>query len=92
MIYRLSSTKWFALLLCIREPQHHDQGRCWELPGGGIDTGETFVAPALGHAGERRLQNEIESSTERFYPGSLQKYVRRVLEGERIDEPFECFS
>ena len=36
--------------------------------------------------------HEIEASAERFYPGSLQKYVRRALEGERIEEPFEYFS
>jgi 8-oxo-dGTP pyrophosphatase MutT (NUDIX family) len=145
-----------VLLFCIREPLYPEEGTCWELPGGGIDSGETYVTAALRelreetgiiaepkqvgrpiwsrratfrHAGERRLQNEVvvivrldvsrpeideaeqladeqetylgflwwsvrevEASAERFYPGSLQKYVRRALEGERIHEPFEYFS
>jgi 8-oxo-dGTP pyrophosphatase MutT (NUDIX family) len=144
------------LLFHIYEPLYPDVGTCWELPGGGIDSGETYVTAALRelheetgvaaaprqvgqpiwlrratfrHAGERRVQNEvvvtirlnvsrpdvdearqledeketylgfrwwsvneIEASAEQFYPGSLQKYVRRVLAGERIEEPFEYFS
>jgi 8-oxo-dGTP pyrophosphatase MutT (NUDIX family) len=144
------------LLFRIYEPFYPEEGTCWELPGGGIDEGETYVTAALRelheetgittapeqvsrpiwsrratfrHAGERRVQNEvvvtirlndtcpsvdesnqladeqetyfgycwwstdeIEASAERFYPGSLQRYIRRVLDGERIDEPFEHFS
>jgi 8-oxo-dGTP pyrophosphatase MutT (NUDIX family) len=144
------------LLFRIREPLYPEEGTCWELPGGGIDAGETYVsagvrelreetgiqaepgnvgAPAwwrratFRHAGTRRLQNEvvvvvrlglsgpavdetkqlaeeketycgfrwwsvsdIEASAERFYPGSLPAYVRRVLAGEQIEEPFEYFS
>lgn len=144
------------LLFRIHEPLYPEEGTCWELPGGGIDDGETYVTAALRelreetgivaessdvgppawsrratfrHAGERRLQtevvvllrldrsrpavdaskqladeketycgfrwwsvSEIETSGERFYPGSLPRYARRVLEGEQIDEPFEYFS
>ena len=144
------------LLFQIREPMHPEQGTCWELPGGGIDTGETYIEAAVRelyeetglrakaddigapswhrcvtfqHAGERRLQDEIvvtvrvdasapsidetkqladeletflgfrwwsvseiEGSSARFYPGKLQTYVRRVLDGEQIEEPFEYFS
>jgi 8-oxo-dGTP pyrophosphatase MutT (NUDIX family) len=145
-----------VLLFRIREPLHPEQGTCWELPGGGIDAGETYVAAALRelreetgilanpadvgppswrrratfrHAGVRRLQSEIvvlvrltvpgpavdeteqltdeketyfgfrwwriaelEMSTERFYPSRLPALLRRFLDGERIDEPFDYFS
>ena len=35
------------LLFQIREPKHPEQGTVWELPGGGIDPGETYVQAAL---------------------------------------------
>jgi hypothetical protein len=35
---------------------------------------------------------EIETSTERFYPGRLPALIRQFLEGEQIAEPFEFFS
>jgi 8-oxo-dGTP pyrophosphatase MutT (NUDIX family) len=36
-----------VLLFQIREPQHPEQGTVWELPGGGIDPGETYVQAAV---------------------------------------------
>lgn len=35
---------------------------------------------------------DIEMSNERFYPGRLPLLLRRFLNGEHIDEPFEFFS
>lgn len=36
-----------VLLFRIHEPRHPGQGVCWELPGGGIDAGETYVEAAV---------------------------------------------
>jgi len=36
--------------------------------------------------------DDVESSGERFFPGSLPTVLRRFLNGNRIDEPFERFS
>jgi 8-oxo-dGTP pyrophosphatase MutT (NUDIX family) len=36
-----------VLLFQIREPKHPEQGTVWELPGGGIDPGETYVQAAV---------------------------------------------
>lgn len=36
--------------------------------------------------------SEIEASAVRFYPGSLPMFLRRAMQGEQIDEPFEYFS
>jgi 8-oxo-dGTP pyrophosphatase MutT (NUDIX family) len=35
------------LLFRIREPKHPEQGTVWELPGGGIDPGETYEQAAV---------------------------------------------
>jgi 8-oxo-dGTP pyrophosphatase MutT (NUDIX family) len=36
-----------VLLFRIREPLYPEMGTIWELPGGGIDAGETYVTAAL---------------------------------------------
>jgi len=36
-----------VLLFRIREPRHPEQGTVWELPGGGIDPGESYVQAAV---------------------------------------------
>jgi 8-oxo-dGTP pyrophosphatase MutT (NUDIX family) len=35
---------------------------------------------------------EVERSAERFFPGQLPALLRRFLDGEHIEEPFEWFS
>ena len=35
------------LLFHTRDPDHHDLGTWWELPGGGIDPGESYVDAAV---------------------------------------------
>ena len=105
-----------VLLLRIQEPMHPEEGTCWDLPGGGIDSDETLPCPALraescsrrpawksnGRRGVALLGTylgfrwwsvrEVETSTERFYPGQLPVLLRRFLYGERILEPHEYFS
>lgn len=36
--------------------------------------------------------HEIESSEKRFYPSRMPQLLRRFLNGDEIDEPFEYFS
>lgn len=36
--------------------------------------------------------DDVEASSERFFPGALPSLLRRFLDGEYIDEPFEHFS
>jgi hypothetical protein len=36
--------------------------------------------------------NEVVTSSDRFYPGQLPRYLPGVLAGEWIEEPFELWS
>jgi 8-oxo-dGTP pyrophosphatase MutT (NUDIX family) len=144
------------LLLRTHEDTDPELGYWWELPGGGLRSGETHLqaivremreetglavqpndvssptwhrSAAYKLRGERRVQSEaivrvrvaasrpdcdgsgregyervdytghrwvpvswVETSTERFYPGTLPRYLRQFLGGSQIIEPFELWS
>jgi hypothetical protein len=66
-----------------------DRDRWLALVGGG----NQLAAEQANYLGLRRWPvAEIEASTIRFYPGRLPALIRRFLEGEQIEEPFEFFS
>jgi len=51
---------------------------------------EDELATTVGH--RWWSVDDVETSAERFFPGSLPTVLRRFLSGDRIDEPFEMFS
>ena len=65
------------------------------LPGArpGIDPAEQQPDEAETYLGARWWSvHEVEKSHERFFPGRLPTLLRRFLDGQLIDEPFEYFS
>ncbi len=52
------------LLFHTHDPDHPDLGRWWELPGGGLDPGETYLDAAI-----RELREETGIIAERFQIG-----------------------
>ncbi len=56
-------------------------------PGGLTDD---ELATTVGH--RWWSVDDVETSAERFFPGSLPTMLRRFLNGDRIVEPFERFS
>jgi len=48
-----------VLLLHITEQMHKDQASCWELPGGGIDPGESWPMPPGANCSKRPVSRSI---------------------------------
>lgn len=65
------------LLLHTHEPTAPELGQWWELPGGGINPGETYRQAA---------------STDQFYPRRLPRLLTRFLDGDTITEPLEVWA
>src|SRR5206468_11639286 len=53
------------LLFHTHDPDHPDLGRWWELPGGGLDPGETYLDAAV-----RELREEAGIAADRSQVGS----------------------
>jgi NUDIX domain len=54
-----------VLLFHTHDPDHPDLGRWWELPGGGIDAGETYLTLRSGSFMRRQGSSPIPPRSER---------------------------
>lgn len=75
------------LLLRVRDPLRPELGTCWELPGGGIEPGETYAAAAVR---ELREETGIVVRPADIAPPTWRRRVtflhagRRRLQDERV--------
>jgi 8-oxo-dGTP pyrophosphatase MutT (NUDIX family) len=69
-----------VLLFRIHEPQHPEMGTVWELPGGGVDAGETYVEAGLR---ELREESGIVARPADVHPPSWRRRATFRHAGER---------